>query len=362
MAEDDQGDRTEAASPRKREEARKAGQFARSPDLSAAAVLCAALIGLSAFGGTMFVGEISFMKQWIGHLDGKSDILKILTNQFPTGAAAVSWGLLGMLLIVELAALGIGIAQCGLHIHEDIIPLRFESLNPINGFKRIFSLQTLVSTAMGLAKIAVISIFAYRIIRALIEAAPFWWQSPLGNLFAMGSALASQLAWSIAIPMLLLGVIDYGYKWWKTEKDLMMTKDEVKQENKQNDGDPHVKNRIRQIQRSRAARRMMKDVPKATVVITNPTHVAVALLYDAKSSGAPVVIAKGEHLMAQRIKQIAREHNIPVMEEPPLARALNRTTEIGQEIPVEFYRAVAAILALLHRAKNAARGLAGRQS
>ena len=181
-----------------------------------------------------------------------------------------------------------------------------ERLNPLSRLQQMFSLGTIVSTLLGIAKVTVISLAAYTVVASIVSAAPHWWQMPAGGLFNMASSMAGSLAWTIAVPMLILGVLDYGYKRWQFERDLRMTRQEVREENRQQEGDPHIKQRIRQIQRARAQRRMMKDLPKATVVITNPTHVAVALRYEA-GGGAPVVVAKGEHLVAQRIKADRRQ-------------------------------------------------------
>lgn len=361
MAEDERGERTEPASPRKREEARDRGQIARSPDLSAAAVLCAGLAGIAALGQKLIGEEITLMQRWLGGLDAREDVAVILRDRFTSAALPVCFTFLAILLVVEASAIAIGFAQAGFHFTPTVLEPQWDRLNPLNRIRQMFSLSSCVSTLLGIAKLAVITIAAYSFVSSIVNTAPQWWQMPAGGLLNMSSSMAGSLAWTIAVPMLILGVLEYGFKRWRLEKDLMMTRQEVREENRQQEGDPHLKQRIRQIQRQRAQRRMLKDVPKATVVITNPTHVAVALRYESGGNSAPIVVAKGEHLIAQRIKAIAASHGIPLVEEPPLARALNRVTQHGQEIPVEFYRAVAAILATLYRHNNA-NSLAGRKA
>ena len=357
MAEDERGERTESASPRKREEARERGQVARSPDLTTAAALCA---GIGALGQKLIGQEVTFMQGWLGGLDSRDDIAALLRERFTTLALPVLLTFVMILLIVEASAIAVGFAQVGFHLTPKFLEFDLDRINPLNRLKQMFSLTTLVSTLLGVAKLTVVSLAAYSAVAAIVGTAPQWWQMSVGGLFNLVSTMSGSLAWTIAIPMLILGILEYGYKRWQHERDLRMTKQEVKEENRQQEGDPHIKQRIRQIQRQRAQRRMFKDIPKATVVITNPTHVAVALRYESGGNGAPIVVAKGEHLIAQRIKAIAASHGIPLIEEPPLARALNRTTQPGQEIPVEFYRAVAAILATLYR-RNATGLPAGRQ-
>lgn len=346
---DDRGERTEPASPRKREEARERGQVARSPDLTTAAALCAGLAALAAVGQKLVGQEVMFIQRWLNVLGSREDLAVLLRERFTAMAFPVLISAVVILLVIEATAIAVGFSQVGFHFTPKFLELDWDRISPLNRLRQIFSMSTIFTALLGLAKLSVISVAAYLAISALVGTAPQWWQMPVGGLFKLGSTMAGSLAWTIAIPMLLLGLVDYGYKRWRFEQDLMMTRQEVREENRQLEGDPHIKQRIRQIQRQRAQRRMFKDIPKATVVITNPTHVAVALRYESGGNGAPIVVAKGEHLIAQRIKAVAASHGIPLIEEPPLARALNRTTQVGQEIPLEFYRAVAAILASLYR-------------
>ena len=354
MAEDDRGDRTETASPRKREDARKRGMFAQSQDLSHALVLIASLLSLAALGSWIINSQLMFMKGWFSQINGRTPMNEFLARRAPEAVMPVLLAAAAALGVVAAAALAVGVLQAGFHFNVELLSAKWERVDPLQGFSRLFSLTSLVSTMLGILKLVALSWSAYALLSTIFVNAPAYWQLSAPALLTLSGDLSLKLGWSIAVPMLVVGGVDYAYKKWKYEKDLMMTREELREENKQQEGDPHIKQRIRQIQRQRAMRRMMQDVPKATVVITNPTHVAVALRYETGISAAPVVIAKGEHLIAQRIKAIAAENGVPVIEEPPLARALLKTVRIGQEITVEFYRAVAEVLAVLHRQKNPA--------
>lgn len=362
MAEEDRGEKSEAASPRKREEARRKGMIAQSQDLSQALVLAASLAALTVFAPRLATALQAFMHGWLMELHSKKDIVSILLEHgpallFPVGLAAVF-----IIGAVALAGIAVGMLQAGLQFNFELLEPKWERIDPMAGFERIFSLTSLVSTLFGVLKLAVVGWGAYGAMMEILKVSTVWWQVSASGLLPLTIHLLLNLGWSVAVPMLLLAGADYGYKRWKYERELMMTKEEVREENKQQEGDPQIKQRIRQIQRARAMRRMMQDVPKATVIITNPTHVAVALRYEPGTSLAPMVVAKGEHLTAQRIKQIAHEHGIPVIEEPPLARAMLRSVAVGQEISIEFYKAVAEILALLYKRTKAIQRTAGIRS
>ena len=354
MAEEDRGDKTEEASPRKREDARKRGMIAQSPDLNHALVLVASLLALATLGSGIITSQLTFMKGWFAQIDGHTPLTDFLTQRAPAAMLPVFLATVAVIGMITLAALASGILQAGIHFNPDLISAKWERVDPLQGLSRLFSLTSLVSTVLGILKLVALSWAAYALLSTVFVNAPSFWQLSAPALLSLAGDLSMKLGWSIALPMLVVGGVDYVYRKWKHEKDLMMSRDELREENKQQEGDPHIRQRIRQIQRQRAMRRMMQDVPKATVVITNPTHVAVALRYEAGASAAPVVIAKGEHIIAGRIKAIAAEHGVPVIEEPPLARALLKSVHIGQEISVEFYRAVAEVLAVLHRQKTGA--------
>ncbi len=352
MAEDDRGERTEAPSLKKREDARKKGMFAQSPDLSQALMLCAGIAAISSFGPQLIEALSQMMRSSISGAGIKENLATWLSQRGPAIFAPVFSVMMLICGCILLSGMGAGLLQAGIHINFELLELKWERIDPLEGIKRLFSLTSLVATIFGVMKIVLVAAVGYGALSEIIATSHQLWQQPAGGLILLILQLAVHLAWTLGLAMLCLGIADYGYKRWKYERDLMMTKDEVREENKQQEGDPHIKQRIRQIQRQRAMRRMMQEVPTATVVVTNPTHVAVALRYDPMVSIAPVVVAKGEHKLAERIKAIARQHDVPVFEEPPLARAMLRAIPVGHPIKFEFYRAVAEILAMLHRRKN----------
>ncbi|HUR27030.1 MAG TPA: EscU/YscU/HrcU family type III secretion system export apparatus switch protein, partial [Planctomycetota bacterium] len=233
-------------------------------------------------------------------------------------------------------------------------------ISPANGWKKIASLRSGVRTGLGLAKIAVIGTTIVVVAVGQLSGVAMLAESDVGPVLVVTGHLAFKAVIAAIAAMLALAAADLFYQRWQLTKDLRMTKEEARQEHKQEEGDPHVKGRVRRLQRELAARRMMADVPKATVIVTNPTHYAVALKYHKdgfdergrKVSAAPRVVAKGVELVAQRIKEIGREANVPLYEDVPLARALHARCEIGDEIPAELFTAVAEVLAYVYRVQD----------
>ena len=354
FGEEDQEQKTEQATQKKRDEARGKGMVASSIDLTHAVQLSASLVALGMFGPLMMNAILTLGRSMFGHLDTTRPLSKLLNEDAPRNIAPIIGYLCAISGAAIVAGIAVGMAQTGLLFSSDLLEPKWERLNPVAAFGKLFSLSSLQVLLIGSLKLAVVTWCAYQTFASIAEDAPTWWRLSLLDMFPLCCSHALRLAWRVVTPMFILGAADYGYKRWKMNREIMMTKQEVKEEHRQSDGDPAIKQRIRQLQFQRAARRMMKNVPKASVVIANPTHVAIALMYTPGKMAAPVVVAKGEHLIAQRIKAIAAEHGVPVIEEPPLARALLRTTKVGEQIPMEFYRAVAEVLAVLYRRKNRA--------
>lgn len=271
--------------------------------------------------------------------------------------AALLWGwavlylkaalpVIGVILAVGLLA---GLIQGNfLFSFNQVVP-DFSRMNPVTGFGRVFSLRTLVELVKGLLKLAVVGAVAYRDISAALSILPrLMYQSVAMGVTTMATLAVSGLQ-HIGYGLMALGILDYGYQYWEFRKSVRMTKQEVKQEHKQQEGNPERKQKIRQKQREMARRRRaIKDVPLADVVITNPTHFAVAIRYQVGEESAPRVIAKGTDLLAQRIKVIAKNHQIPTVEDRPLARTLYATVEVGSVVPPELYQAVAEVLAFVY--------------
>ncbi|MCA8094537.1 flagellar type III secretion system protein FlhB [Burkholderia anthina] len=352
MADESDLDRTEAATPRRREKAREEGQVARSRELASFALLAAGFYGTWLLAGpsgahlqTMLRGAFSFDRA-----------TAFDTNRMLSAAGSASAegfaALLPLLALTGLAALAAPMALGGWLISQKTFELKFDRLNPISGLGRIFSIQGPIQLGMSLAKTLVVGgIGGIAIWRSKDELLGLATQ-PLGSALADALHLVAVCCGTTVAGMLVVAALDVPYQIWQYNKKLRMTKEEVKREHRENEGDPHVKGRIRQQQRAIARRRMMAAVPKADVVVTNPTHFAVALQYTDGEMRAPKVVAKGVNLVAARIRELAAEHNVPLLEAPPLARALYHNVELEREIPGSLYSAVAEVLAWVYQLKR----------
>lgn len=352
MAEFEGQEKTEQPSSKKLEDARKKGQVAKSIEVNSLAIVVTGLITI--FFLQSYIGQrvSSFSINIFNSLDVLPNKLSLLPN------LAFDWfmfffsvmaPIMTAILIVGLAS---NIAQVGFKLSPEALQPKFSKLNPISGIKRIFSSRSLVEILKTVLKFFVIALFTYLILSDLIIASAY-----LDNLnpseviiFMLDNAFS--LLWKIALLYAVIAAIDFVYQRYKFRKDMMMTKQEVKEEMKQLEGDPTVKGRIRKMQMQAAQQRMMANLPTADVVITNPTHYAVALKYDMTKDSAPEVIAKGVDLLAQRIKKVAAEHNIPLHEDRELARALYKMCDVGDKIPPSLFKAVAQVLAYVYSLKK----------
>jgi flagellar biosynthesis protein FlhB len=345
-------DKTEAPTARRKSEARDEGRVARSQELNSAAALLIGAWLLKNFGGKMVVEleniiytSISTMSNTVPTTDQLqftlvNDILRLLPN-------------LGFILVGLLATgLSITWAQTGLLWAKKRIGFDFNRLNPISGFKRLFSMNGVVELIKAILKLAVVGWVAYSFLRAHLPDILALAQTDIRSGVAQWVSLALTLMMNIATTFFVVAVIDYSYQRWQFTRSMKMTKEEVKEDMKRSEGDPFIKSRIRSQQRRMARMRMMANVPKADVVITNPTHLAVAINYHSEEMTAPKVLAKGAHHVAERIVAIARENDIPVIQNIPVARALYRTVEVDQEIPPELYTAIAEVLAFVYRQRR----------
>lgn len=351
MAEQDQ-EKTEQATPKRKEEAREKGQVAKSREVSSAAILV---------GGLVYF--------WFGAAPMMEKIMKVMKKHFTSAATAtvseetVPLILTGMIydlfsivlplfLLAATVALIVNLVQTGFVFSgEPLIP-KWERIDPVKNLKRLFSLQALVELVKNLLKVAIIAVTLWFTMRNEITAIPALVSLNVPDIVAYVGKVAFRIVTSTCWILIVLAVLDFLYQHWEHMKSLKMTKQEVKEEYKQLEGDPLVKGRIRRIQREMARRRMMAAVPKADVVITNPTHYAVALRYDQTSMSAPMVVAKGTDYLAEKIKEIARTHRVPIVENREVAQMLFKLTEVGDVIPETLYRAVAEILAYVYRIKN----------
>jgi flagellar biosynthetic protein FlhB len=349
MPDYDREQKTERATPRRREEARRRGQVARSQELNTALVLLLGAVILYVTGPTASAGFKEIFSSCLGgYLQQEVSPHSCVVMLSDIGRATIS--AIGPLLAgVFVAAALASYCQVGFVISGEPLGPKFERLNPVQGFRRLFSPRSLVKLGTALAKVAVVGGTAYLYLRFRVDDFAPLLHCSIPGIYESLCRWSFELVFAIAIAFLIIAAVDYAFQRWDFERDIRMTKQELREELKRSEGDPLVKSRVRQIQREMASRRMMQDVPEADVVVRNPTRCAVALRYEPGKNLAPVVLAKGMNLVAQKILEIAREHNIPEVENKPLAQTLYRTVEIGAEIPPALYKAVAEVLAYVYR-------------
>lgn len=345
-----EGEKTEEPTSKKREDAKKKGQVARSQELNTAAVLLIGFFVLKVLWEYIYGNIAGYTTYIFSHL-GDEVTIEFLMKSLLDIMMLLGQTAIPVMFAVLIAGLGINLYQVGITISTEKLEPKLDNLNPINGFGRIFSKRSLVELFKSLFKIAVIGFFLYRYLNEQVDHIPDFIFYDLEQSLVEFADIIFMLAFQIIAVIIALAVLDYAYQQWQTTQDLMMTKQEVKDEMKQTEGDPQIKGKIKQKQREMAMRRMMQEVPKADVIITNPTHFAVALMYH-KGMIAPVVLAKGQDRVAQRIKEIAGDYKIPIVENKPLARALYASVEVGGIVPRELYQAVAEVLAYVYRLKN----------
>ncbi len=353
MAEESYQEKTEPASERKREEARGKGKVVRSVELNSALVLLFGLLVLY-FGSTALVSGLASIARTAFTRAGSlalsaENVHHMVSNGVAHIGVLIAPIVLGF-LVIGLAA---GYLQVGFIFSPKAMKPNFEKLNPLNGMKKLLlSRRSVVELAKSIVKIVVVGLVAYGGLQDVLAETPVLVDGdPAGILGFIGRAGFS-VGLSTGLAFLILAAVDYFYQRFEFEKEMRMSKQEVKEETKSTEGDPQVKSRVRSIQRRIAYRRMMQDVPTADVVVTNPTHLAVALRYDVEEMNAPTVVAKGADLVALKIKEIALAHRVPVVEDRPLAQALYRSVEIGGTIPEKLFQAVAQLLAYIYRLKQ----------
>ena len=344
------GEKTEEPTQKKRTDARKKGQIGRSQELNTAFVLLMGFFSLQLLWDRIYTNVAAYSAYVFSNPMQPFDTESVL-RLFIDSVTVIAGTAFPIMLCIMLIGLAINFYQVGIQLNTEAIQFKIDKLNPINGFGRIFSKRSLVELAKSLFKIVVIGAFIYTYIRDELMAIPQFMFLDLPVSLARVADTIFSMAFLVIGVIMVMAVLDYGYQKWQTTQDLKMTKQEVKDEMKQTEGDPLIKSKIRQKQRQMAMARMMKEVPKADVIITNPTHFAVALAYQ-KGMVAPQVIAKGQDLVAQRIKDIGREAKVTIVENKSLARALYASTQIGDLVPHELYQAVAEVLAYVYRLKN----------
>ena len=346
-------EKTEKATSKRRQEARRKGQVAQSREVSSAMILMASL-GFFYFAGSWMFWNLSDI------ITGVYQNIGVLRLNSINDASAFSLEVVSKLLLVLLpflvpiaiAGFVANVFQVGFQINTESMAPKLSKLNPISGMKRFVSLKSLVELGKSIIKLLFIGSIAYLLVKNDMKAFPALINQEVGQILVFIARAALKICFFVCLALIVLAVLDFLYQRWQHEEDLKMTKQEVKDEHRQSYGDPKVKARIRGVQLEMARRRMMEAVPEADVVITNPTHLAIALKFDAQEMIAPRVLAKGAGYVAQRIREIAEENQIPIVEEKPLAQALYKMVELGEYIPAELYRAVAEVLAYVYRLKG----------
>ena len=344
------GNKTEKPTPRRIQKAKEEGNVPKSLEVNSVAVLLTGFLLLWLFGPKIF-GE--FLSTSFKSIETFISPQRLSSNDlilfWEYHLERLFLWLFLLLLATLLVAIISNIAQFGVVFTSKPLGFKFERLNPLKGLKNIFfSLNSLFELVKNLLKIAVIIGIAYFFVISHLEEILSLYQFPLERGLSVLSHLILTVSGYIVAVGAIVAVIDYSFKRWKWLKDLMMTREELKEELKQTEGNPEVKRELRRRMKQIATRRMMQEVPKATVVITNPTHYAVALKYDIYTDNAPKVVAKGADNLAKRIIEVAKEHGVEIYRDPPLARALYTSVEVGQEIPEKFYQAVAKVIAYVY--------------
>ena len=349
MAEDSDLEKTEPASPRRLEEAREKGQIARSPELATFAVLLAGGAGMYYLGRTLIASLETIMTVGLSVDRSVAFRTEVLTARLQDAATAALTGFAPFLVLLLLVAVLAPLAMSGWLFSTEALVPQFSRLNPFAGLGRMFSTRSVIELGKAIAKALVVGGVAGWVLYAEIEPILGLATEPPGAALGHLARLLAFTFLAVVGAMGLIVAIDVPFQLWDHARQLRMTKEEVRQEQKEMEGDPQIKARIRQLQRESARRRMMAEVPKADVVVTNPTHFAVALRYREGAMRAPTVVAKGSALLAERIIEVARENRVPVVRVPPLTRALHAHAEIGREIPAPLYTAVAEVLAYVYQ-------------
>ena len=346
---DEDGDKTEAPTPRKRAEAREQGNIARSMDLTAALLMIGSMVLLKNYGHQVFDALKKFLEHMLSaeSLAGK-DAAGVMPD-FMRAMGSITLAMAPLLLGLVLIAVLSNVLQVGLMVSSKRLTPNLAALSPLKGWKKLLGGgRGPMQFAMNLMKLFLVGFFAYTAIHDRLPLIVNAQELEFEQIFFLGAEVIYSIALRIGIVLFILALFDYGYQKWKIEQQLKMTKQEVKDEMRRMEGDPHIKQRRRQIAMQIATQKLKKDVPTADVIVTNPTHFAVALKYEQGTMHAPRVVAKGADLMAQRIREIAAENGIPILERKPLARALFKMCDVGDEIPEEFYSTVAEILAYVY--------------
>jgi flagellar biosynthetic protein FlhB len=356
-------DKTEKATPKRRQEVRSQGQVARSIEISTAVALLIGWLVMRVFGERTMEGlrdGLAFSFQNINQPEMTETAVRSLAVQSSFLFGKIMLPIAAALMLAGLAA---SVLQVGFHITPKAITPKLSKINPLTGVQRMFTIRSLGELLKSLLKLFIVGFLCWKVISDHLIALMQLTGGDFRPGMAAIGAVAMELLLKVGLAYVVLAIADYAFQRWQFEKSIKMTKQEIKEEARSQELAPELRSRIRQVQRTLARKRMMQRVPQADVVITNPTHLAVALQYDASKMAAPKVIAKGQRLVAEQIKEIARANGVPLVENKPLAQALYRAVGVDQEIPRELYKATAEVLAFIYRLKQqAGKNVAGLAS
>ena len=348
------GEKTEKATPKKKEQARKEGQVAKSQEIGTAISSIVVFFSMGLFAPFMFAESTNVFLTVFDlmlNLENISDMhfaLDFVVYMF-TQTLIISMPIFAIAFFLGFV---VNFVQVGWHPTAKPLMPKFSKLNPISGFKKIFSMNSILELFKSLFKFGIITLVIYNELIMEFNNMFMFVNMPLITSLQYAGQLVIRLGIVVGVWFIFIAAVDFAYQKYKHGKDLRMSKQDIKDEFKQSDGNPQIKGKIKQKMREASMRRMMQDIPHADVVITNPTHFAVVIKYDRASTGAPKVVAKGADHLAKRIKDVAKENNISIIENKQLARALYATVDVGKEIPPELYKAVAETLAFVYKLKN----------
>jgi flagellar biosynthesis protein FlhB len=352
MAEDSFQEKTEQATPRKLQKSREEGQVVKSVEIQSVLVLLSGLLVLYGFGFFYYKEFLSVMRhsftfQHIPELNLSQCVTLIHKFGFRTLII-----LSPIFIAVFIMAMLSGFVQVGFVIALKAIEPDWSKMSMMKGFERLFSSKSIFEAIKSIFKLTIIGLISWYIIKGEISKIKMLYSTSIDHILLYTLRVAFKIFFWVIIVMIFLAILDYLFQRWQFMKQMKMTKQEVKEESKQSEGDPQVKSRIKTLQYQAARKRMMQEVPKSDVVVTNPTHLAIAIQYDAAKMNVPKVVAKGAGLIAERIKTVAYEHDVPVVENKELAQNLYKLIDIGDEIPAQFFQAVAELLAYVYKLKG----------
>jgi flagellar biosynthetic protein FlhB len=349
MSEDVQ-EKTEEATSKKLLDSRKKGQVAKSQDFTSSTLLFVSVMSMYFFAGHFYENLISLFTAVLTHLDEPYNSIEALTYWFRMGLNTIVIIMIPLLATVFITALLVNVMQVGFTVSMESLNPKWKQINIFNpsNFKKFFNTQAVAKLCFGMSKLSIVGLIVYLILYNISTELTHLMKTNTKVLFYFICWNAFQIAIWTSVFLIVLGIADFAFQKWKFSEDMKMSKQEIKDERKQSDGDPQLKSKMRSMMQGYSQSRMKEAVPHADVVVANPIHYAIAIKYDADSMAAPVCVAKGARKLAIALKEIAKEHNVPIVENPPLAQTLYKTVEVGRLIPPNLYNTVAEVLAYVY--------------